>query len=202
MALVYGKPGSEYGDKRVFEALEQLSDRFIVYAQPMISNNGRPRFPDYILIDKEKGVIVIEVKDWVNIVKVNGNKTFVNPRNSDSSLSLTNPTIQARKASYALQNLLKRCPILKHSRGKFKGKLKFPVEYACFLPHQEPSIIKQLSTAYGENRTFGFREIENYGLLIKRLKRFPYRFPLYSGLTEFTLNKINELLIPRVVIQV
>lgn len=48
------------GEKAVFAALQNLPDNIIVYYEPVIMR----RYPDFIIIDPESGVLVIEVKGW------------------------------------------------------------------------------------------------------------------------------------------
>ena len=48
------------GEKAVFAALQELPDDVLVYYEPLI----RRRYPDFIVIDPEAGVLVIEVKGW------------------------------------------------------------------------------------------------------------------------------------------
>ncbi|HYV20044.1 MAG TPA: NERD domain-containing protein [Verrucomicrobiae bacterium] len=54
----YLPDGASQGERRVFAALQSLSDDVIVYYEPVI----RRRYPDFIVIAPTIGVIVIEVK--------------------------------------------------------------------------------------------------------------------------------------------
>ncbi len=64
MALVSGKPENRPGDRLVYGALSRLPDDWIVYAQPRLVYRTRKRKPDYVVVHRDLGVIVLEVKDW------------------------------------------------------------------------------------------------------------------------------------------
>jgi hypothetical protein len=51
---------SSVGEKRMFSCLQNLDDDCIVYYEPIV----RRRYPDFIVIIPDVGVLVIEVKGW------------------------------------------------------------------------------------------------------------------------------------------
>ncbi len=52
--------GASAGEKRVFDVLQRLPDNCIVYYEPVVSN----RYPDFVVIIPEVGLLIIEVKGW------------------------------------------------------------------------------------------------------------------------------------------
>jgi hypothetical protein len=52
--------GSSKGEQRLFAILLRLPDDWIVYYEPVISN----RYPDFVVISPNLGIIIIEVKGW------------------------------------------------------------------------------------------------------------------------------------------
>ena len=48
------------GEKRLFSILQRLPDDYLGYYEPFINN----RFPDFVLICPDLGLMVIEVKGW------------------------------------------------------------------------------------------------------------------------------------------
>jgi hypothetical protein len=60
MIPAYLPDHASQGEKAVFAALQELPDDVLVYYEPVI----RRRYPDFIVIDPEVGVLVIEVKGW------------------------------------------------------------------------------------------------------------------------------------------
>ena len=48
------------GEKRLFSILQRLPDDYIAYYEPIINN----RFPDFVVVCPDLGLMVIEVKGW------------------------------------------------------------------------------------------------------------------------------------------
>jgi len=201
MAILYGKPGKEWGDQLVYQQLSKLPDRFHIYAQPVIQMGSIQRFPDYILVDCRRGLIVLEVKDWRVILKANRTQAgIVNSRNSQIVWQ-TSPIEQARLISYLVKNALASDPALIHHRGRHQGNLKFPVEYAGVLPHQDGNVISQLEGIWGRKRVFGQNDVVTQGIFSDKLNQFPFRFSIENELTTKELNVIHSYLHPSITIK-
>lgn len=146
MAQIYGQPGKEWGDQRVYEALGSLPDDFIVYAQPKLTTKkGLPRYPDFVIVYHKLGVIVLEVKDWVDIVEYDRKSAKVRRRATGRVEPETSPVEQARSAAHVLDDMLKEDRNLR----SYAGKLRFPYAYAGVLPHLPASTITGLEQAWG-----------------------------------------------------
>lgn len=68
-ATIYGNPGQEPGDQQVYLALRALPSDCIIYAQPVLTHQRDRRYPDYVVVSERWGVIVLEVKDWTDVVE-------------------------------------------------------------------------------------------------------------------------------------
>lgn len=200
MAQVFGTPGEEWGDEEIYKTLQKLPDRYLIYSQPVISHDGKERFPDYVLIDPGQGVIVLEVKDWVNILEVRADEVRIQRVEGKQQAWETHPLKQAQDACYLLMDTLQKDPELIHRSGYLEGKLTFPVEYAAFLPHQPASTISQIVQARGDGRIFGKSELDP-DILKKRLAEFPYTFGMFQDLSERQLELIRPILDPRLIIR-
>jgi hypothetical protein len=88
--------GASAGERRLFETLEKLPDDCIVYYEPLV----RDRYPDFIVIIPDLGVLVIEVKGWYAgaITAANGHEVVV--RNQGVEQRHAHPTRQAREYKY------------------------------------------------------------------------------------------------------
>ncbi|NPA51191.1 MAG: UvrD-helicase domain-containing protein [Epsilonproteobacteria bacterium] len=94
-------------EKSIFKRLQLLylaqSPISYLYLEPQITN----LFPDFILIDPSRGVLIIEVKGWsIDYIKEINNKSVITKNNEE----LINPTYRARQYFNALQNILKNAP--------------------------------------------------------------------------------------------
>ena len=199
MAQVFGVAGEEWGDQQVFQTLEKLPDKYVIYAQPKIPGAGLDRYPDYVIVEPERGVIVLEVKDWVTILESKTDKTKIR-RSSGTEIWETSPVKQARDACHDLMNSLQKTKRLVRKDGYHKGKLKFPVEYAAFLPHQPGSTITQLEQVWSEGRVFGKNDLDSK-LLENRLDNFPYHFFSPESLDLKDLELLRAVLDPSIVLK-
>ena len=113
------------GEERTFALLKKLPDDYLVYYEPNIDN----KYPDFIVIAPDLGVIVIEVKGWFldDILKATDSEVTINFENHTKKE--IHPLAQARAYQWRLARLceknLKRSLIL-HPNGKYQGKFTFP----------------------------------------------------------------------------
>ncbi len=173
MAQIYGQPGPEWGDQKVYDVLSTLPDSFTIYAQPkLVYKRRQPRYPDYVIVDSEmgKGVIVVEVKDWVQIEEYNRTSAFVRRRDG-SVAEQSSPVEQARNAAHLLENMLKA----DKSLISFGGKLGFPYTYVGVLPHQPAVVIQHLEQEWGIGHVWGKEDLQP-GKILKKLKQVPVPF--------------------------
>lgn len=199
MAIIYGNPGKEYGDRRVYRILKELPDRFKIYAQPTLQDHASLSYPDYVVVDKKKGIIVLEVKDWKYIQEIRPGEALIYRGRKEDSAWETSPLEQARKHSYVLRNLLAEEPRLIQHYGPYQGNLMFPVEFACFLPHQPSSVVKSIQSVWGRDRIFGKDELESPVDLMNGLLEFPYCFNVKEELAAAALKVIHSYLYPHLI---
>jgi len=124
-----GKPLSE---RRVFDVLQKLPDDYFVYYEPVISE----RYPDFILICPDLGVLVIEVKGWSAGNIIEANDECVKMRDGDRISSHNNPIKQARDYMFRVMNSCKRHPEFRelcHTEGRYEGNYLFPFGHVVFL---------------------------------------------------------------------
>jgi hypothetical protein len=96
--------GASAGEKRVFALLQQLPDEVIVYYEPVVSE----RYPDFIVIIPNVGLLVIEAKGWypTHIVSANGNDVIVGSTNQHETHK--HPIRQARDYKFRLMDVARR----------------------------------------------------------------------------------------------
>ena len=200
MALMFGDHGDEYGDSRVYQQLARLPDRFVIFAQPAVHSPGGSRYPDYVILDKKRGVLVVEVKDWKYVQPAWGEKAEILKSQGWESLMLTNPIEQARQASITLRKAFQEDPSLVHHRGPYRGKTIISVGYIGFLPNQVESNIKKLRKCWGYGSLLGKEELESLELLEARLDRYPYKFAQNLDFPGKVFNRIHHILRPEILV--
>ncbi|MDE0035594.1 MAG: NERD domain-containing protein [Deltaproteobacteria bacterium] len=95
---------------------------------------GKQRlFPDFILVHPQRGLLVLEVKDWkLSSIKRIGHDR-VELENAGGLQTKVNPLKQAHEGALQTRDMLQCDPHLKEKRGKYKGNLICPWGYGVVL---------------------------------------------------------------------
>lgn len=139
------KDGSSLGEKRVFNILQSLPDNYLVYHEPSI--NGR--YPDFIVISPDSGVMTIEVKDWKPGGIVAANPKEVHYRRAGGVIRYDHPLVQARKYKYELMDRARRhvwSSELVHDQGTERsGHFIFPFGHMVIMPAMSAEVCQASS---------------------------------------------------------
>lgn len=195
MANIYGVPGEEYGDKKLYKVLETLPSDWVIYVQPTLVYKDKRRSADYVLINRELGLIELEVKDWVRIEDRTADQAYVNRKATGKSEWEDSPVKQAKGIAEVASNILRENPeLLRYANGK----LDFPYRYAGVLPNIKKPAITWLEKAWGEGYIFGEEDITRENIL-KSLKRIPAPFNRPMTLQQFDVVRamLDDRLIAR-----
>jgi len=120
------------GERRFARLLEaKLEDDYLCWYNVPI---GPARLhPDFIILHPQRGLLILEVKDWrlTSIQSINSHETtlIVN----GSAVKQKNPLEQARGYAMAVADILKSDPQLVWTEGRFQGKLLFPWTFGVVL---------------------------------------------------------------------
>ena len=130
------------GEKRVFAALKQLPEDWLVYYEPVV----KARYPDLILVLPDVGVLVIEIKDWrlAELASVTADTILLNRRGI--STVAAHPRRQARGYMLRLMDECRRHPQaskLMQENGRFSGGFAFPFCHITVLSNINRSQIER-----------------------------------------------------------
>ena len=145
----YGTPGSESGDKIFASSVKFLSDDWIVFAQPVVVDNDQIAYPDYLLIHPNKGVYIVEIKDWYIATAVDGRCAEVISITDKQKRIEKSPNEQANSSMYKLMNRFKKDPVLTQHEGHYKGKSAVPLTSWGCLPHIKGTQLYNLRRYWG-----------------------------------------------------
>lgn len=164
MAQIHGSLRDDkatYGEKVVLSHLEQnLPKEFAVYVECPLNDHRQLRYPDFI-VSTNYGVIVLEVKDWVEILKAT--KYQVTLRTRENKIRTEgNPVETAREYAILLNNELRRL-------DNGNQRLQIPWGFAVVLPNLPNSVITQLRAAWGEEFVFNTNDLKAH-VVTNRLK--------------------------------
>jgi hypothetical protein len=118
--------GRPKGERDVFDILQELPDDYLVYYEPIIKN----RYPDFVVVCPDLGLMVIEVKDWLVNNIIEANNAFVTLLSvGGETTKAKHPRKQAREYQFTLMNRFHGNPafdIIKHPHGDHAGQFLFP----------------------------------------------------------------------------
>lgn len=135
------------GERRVFQLLKRLPDDCLVYYEPVVSY----RYPDFIVILPEVGLLVIEVKGWwfTQLTRANPNSVVLDQRGKE--VPHKHPGRQARAYMNDLMDKCRQHPHanqLLHLEGPYKNNLAFPRSYVSVLSNVNRSQLDNGSQAF------------------------------------------------------
>ncbi len=122
-ALTLGRMTS--GERRVARCMQALlDDGYLVWYD--IPVGRQRRYPDFILLHPERGLLLLEVKDWKLDQLRHISQSEVTLLTSNGCEVRANPFDQVRQYAYVVIDRLKRDPALCHASGPYRGKLLLP----------------------------------------------------------------------------
>jgi hypothetical protein len=189
-----------YGEDLVEKLLRKLPKSRYYWSKEPIVSKGKSTFrhPDFVLVSSELGVVVLEVKDWKKIIRLNPKETEIQRSNGEVAIE-KNPVKIARE--YAL-NLADEFEKLDELMCKHRGKrkLKFPWMYAVALPHIEPKALQQCEGVWGEGFALGKDDLieETFEDALHNLQ---WPWELKQHLDTATLDVIRGVIDPTVIVR-
>jgi len=153
-----------WGEKEVFSKLvNNLPKDFFVYAECPITEGREDVHPDFIVLTNY-GFVVIEVKDWKMIHKVDAFHAYVN-LSSKEQKRFNNPVETTREYAITLHNRF-----INH-KVKYNNRINsyIPYGYAVVLPHTGTAQKTQIQRAWGENFVFNLNDLQP-NLIEKRIR--------------------------------
>lgn len=120
------------GERRVFEALARcLEDDYTVWHNIPIMGSGRE--PDFVVLHPQRGLLILEVKDWRRQTIAEANPMQVQLRTERGIVSVEHPVAQARGYMLDVTHQLQKFPELLHKDGQHRGKLLLPWGWGAIL---------------------------------------------------------------------
>jgi hypothetical protein len=124
--------GRYSSEKKVYELLKRLPDDCLVYYEPRVDD----RYPDFVAIIPNLGVLVLEVKGWRAHEILGADSHRVQHKAFGKEQCATHPSRQARKYRERLMQTCKSLTwgdCLLEKEGRYKGGFRFPFSHAVIL---------------------------------------------------------------------
>lgn len=115
---------------RLLEA--KLEDDYLCWYNVPIGPS-RLHHPDFIILHPQRGVLILEVKDWLlsTIQSINSQEATIIV--NGCPVKQKNPLEQARGYAMTVADILKTDPQLVWTEGRYQGKLLFPWAFGAVL---------------------------------------------------------------------
>ena len=122
------------GEKRIAQRLEaKLEDDYLLwYDVPIGPANSHP---DFIILHPQRGILILEVKDWKPDNIRSANKQSFELLTSSGIKYLINPLEQARQYAHAVSDVLQKDKQLTINSGVKAGHLLFSWSYGVVFPN-------------------------------------------------------------------
>lgn len=126
-------PRMTAGERRTAHRLEdKLDDDYLAWFDVPIG--PRQRQPDFVVLHPNRGLLVLEVKDWKLDTVVAIDKQSATLRTERGDITVTNPLVQARAYALELNMALQRDPALAFPPGhRLQGKSQVPWGHGVVL---------------------------------------------------------------------
>jgi hypothetical protein len=199
--------GRPKGERDVFKILEKLPDDCIVYHEPVIAN----RYPDFVVLCPDLGLMVIEVKDWSvgNIDRGDLQQVILKYGNTQESHK--HPIVQARDYMFTLMNRFQgdqAFSSIRHQEGQWQGRFIFPFGHLAILSKITFDQLEKSGkgAAFPKSRVVTRDVLEcwdscNAGQLKEALKGFFDPFWDFPKLTERQIDLLRAVIHPEIVVQ-
>ncbi len=182
-----------YGEKVVLKHLaDHLPKEFTVYVEFPISDSRIQRYPDFAVL-ANYGVVVLEVKDWVNVESFDRFTARIRTRKNEVREE-KNPVSIARDYCTSLTAEFQRMKTLLNDRQA----LKVAWGYAVVFPNLHGSTLSRLKKLWGEDFVLGLADLSP-DLILKRLKSTIATHHIRT-LTRSELDCIRGVLNPTIVV--
>jgi hypothetical protein len=184
---------------------DRLSDDFILYHEPEVGSLN----PDFILVGKDFGILILEVKGWTRGMIDAADRNFFTIRQRDNRIERQqSPLRQATGYRNALLDAVKKFDILSHSSGAYQGKPLFPIGIAAVMSNityaqaQEINIdgVLERERLIYRDELLNMKEMPERDLIpfLQRLCSIRFSMP---SLTDDQMSTIRGILHPEVIIK-
>lgn len=187
------------GEMKIQSLFSRLPESEFAYSiQPRIDNDFQnSRYPDAILIIRSKGILAIEIKDWIEIdVEKSNSDTIEIVRRDKERRTFENPIRTVKKYKDNLMDLFEKRRELM-AKYQDQEKLRFPCEGIVILPNIDGNSLYgyEKSRIFPENQVVSGDAIGNTSNFIKVLKHIRWTWDLPIPLSDTIISVIKHTLL-------
>lgn len=184
------------GEAKLFRLLrERLPDDAIVWFNLPVGG----RHADFVVLDRRRGLVVLEVKDWRldRIRRVTPQRVVL--ATADGEKTVTHPLGQVRDYALRIADALANDPALLAASGPYRGRLAFPFGYGVVWTNiGEREFHEQLPEFLESPMLFreALRPTDSEAFAERIFSFLPFTFP--CALTDDEVDRIRYRIFPEV----
>jgi len=143
------RPNMTAGELAVGKLLcKYLPEDCLIWYDIAVGHSYQRRYPDFIILHPQRGLVFLEVKDWRldSLVRADPKVCTlkVNRHKRETLENHSNPLVQARQATFATVDQLKNIACLLHDSGTHQGRLMMPYGWGVVFSHITQSEMRGL----------------------------------------------------------
>lgn len=199
---------STTGERLLFNVFKRyFNDDYFIWYEPTIFGKKISFRPDFLLLAKNAGIIVVEVKDWsIDRIKL-ANKDVFHIDTGSAIQTRTNPEKQARQyiisALEAIEKKATTAPekynLLTQKNGVYKGKIAVPYSYLIAFPNI--SYLEwqntDLADILNENHILLREDLNENNLEEKIIRNVPFQ----ANLSSEQIDVLKWIFFPEIIIK-
>lgn len=191
------------GEKMIGDLLRKLpKNEYFVATEPRVPAPGGSLRPDFVVISRRYGVLVIEVKDYLEILEGSNQKTLRVRTASKGVLTLENPEETSLNYAHALANKFQEFEELMHL-WEGKKRLVFPYQNVVALPNIPKSEVSYLEKQgiFSQGIVWSRQTFSSVETLKAAIEALPWRFKPTHLLDDTVLHTLRGVLDPQLVVR-
>jgi hypothetical protein len=189
------------GERHLGRLLDGLNRQTFFYRhEPRIVTTFGSGKPDFVVIDADRGVLVIEVKDWRTITGVRDKQVHIVRVGGEPDV-MPDPVEQAERYAHLLkQRFEQHGELWETHRGR--TLLKFPYQVMVALPNIPQETIARIEEAgiWPHGVVAGREKLASSATLFAAVRALPWRFIIPAPLTLDVREILREVLDPSLMV--
>lgn len=191
------------GEKLIGELLKKLPKAdYFVATEPRVQTAHGSLRPDFVVVSRRHGVIIIEVKDYLEIMEGSNQKRLVVRSSQKGILTLDNPEETSLMYAHALSDKFQEFEDLMHLWDG-KKRLSFPYQNVVALPNMPKSEVSYLEKQgiFTQGIVWSRQTFSSLETLHAGIEALPWRFKPARPLDDPILQTLRGVLDPQVVVR-
>lgn len=199
------------GEKKLFSVLQKLPDDYIVYYEPIVED----RYPDFVIICPDMGLLVIEVKGWYPKDILSADNNTVRVKEKQGEVRRNHPVRQARDYMLSLMDSCLNSSYgkrLLQKNGEYQNRFIFPFGHFAVLSNITDAQLRQhhsgdLTEVFSPDKVVARDVLESWmddsfteDNLCQILLEFFNPFWEFPKLNESQINAIRSIIHPEIIL--